>query len=400
MLRCELKKLFSKRINQVVLSVALLLAIVFSLFAIQSMRYCDKEGVLHTGITASRSLAADRNRWKGKLTADKLAEVVKTEKEFAQKYPGGIPDTEYGKMLQSYDDIIRFVVNILTPDSDYNESVLDQLTAGQADNIYAEYEKNIQKMVEDYGKTLEQKKFLEKQYKKVNIPLTYEAKDSWDTMTMYAETYGIVLAVIIGFLVAGIFAEEFQTGAEAVFFSTKYGRSKATKNKIAAGIIITTVVYWVGIGILSLISFGIMGVSGFHTPYQIFQPYSIYAMTYGQYYLLILLCGYIACLFAAVVTMLVTTKMHTASVAICIPFFMYCMMPFIGRMFSSFATFFDLMPNVLMNIIESAKVPTIFQIGNIVFRQIPFVMLIYIVISVILLPFVYRSYSRYGLLKK
>lgn len=92
MLRCELKKLFSKRINQVVLSVALLLAIVFSLFAIQSMRYCDKEGVLHTGITASRSLAADRNRWKGKLTADKIAEVVQGRKELAQKYPGGIPD--------------------------------------------------------------------------------------------------------------------------------------------------------------------------------------------------------------------------------------------------------------------------------------------------------------------
>jgi len=399
-LGCEVKKIFSKKINRVVLSVALLLAIAFSLFAIKSIRYYDKDEVLYTGITASRSLAADRNRWKGELTADKVAEVVKSRKELTEKYPEGIPDTEYGKTIQSYDDIINFVINILTPDSDYDDSVLYQLTDEKVNNIYTEYERNIQKMLKDYGKTLEQKEFLAKQYKKVKMPLAYEAKDSWDTMTLYAETYGIVLAVFIGFLAAGIFAEEFQTRAEAVFFYTKYGRSKATKSKIVAGILMTTIVYWVGIGMLSLISFGVMGVSGFNTPYQIDQPYSIYSMTYGQYYLLILLCGYIACLFAALLTMLITAKMHTASVAICVPFFMYCMIPFIGRALPSFTTFFKLTPNVLMNIIESAKDPTIFQIGNIVFRQIPFVMLIYIVVSVILLPFVYRSYCRYGLSKK
>lgn len=93
----------------------------------------------------------------------------------------------------------------------------------------------------------------------------------------------------------------------------------------------TTVVYWTGMGILSIVSFGVMGTSGFLTPYQIDQPYSIYSMTYGEYYFLILLCGYIASLFSAAITMLVTVKMHSANLAICIPFFLYCMMPFIGR---------------------------------------------------------------------
>lgn len=73
----------------------------------------------------------------------------------------------------------------------------------------------------------------------------------------------------------------------------------------------TTVVYWTGMGILSIVSFGVMGTSGFLTPYQIDQPYSIYSMTYGEYYFLILLCGYIASLFSAAITMLVTVKMHS-----------------------------------------------------------------------------------------
>lgn len=157
-------------------------------------------------------------------------------------------------------------------------------------------------------------------------------------MTMYAQTYVLLMAVIIGFLVAGIFSGEFRPGTEDVF-ATKYGRSKAIKNKIIAGIFVSTVIYWIGVGILSLISFAVMGTSGFFTPYQIDDPYSIYVMTYGEYYLLILVGGYIATMFCAALTMLVTVKMHTPNLAVCIPFFLLCMIPFIARVLPAFDAF-------------------------------------------------------------
>ncbi len=62
--------------------------------------------------------------------------------------------------------------------------------------------------------------------------------------------------------------------------------------------------------------------------------------TFGQYYFAMVLCAYIASLFAASLTMLVTAKMHSRNVAAGIPFFLYCLMPFIGRALSTFATFF------------------------------------------------------------
>lgn len=399
MLKCELKKVFSKKMNWIMISVAFLLAVIFSCFAIGSMRYVDEDGMTHTGLTAARNLAADRNKWEGTLTAEKFTEIVKSRKKLAEKYPEEIPDSEFGKTMQSYDDIINFVVSVFAPDSDYDESILYKLTEKQLENLYTQYKHNIQKMIDEYGKTPEQKKFLKNQYKEIEMPIYYEAKDSWNTMAMYVETYGIILAVIIGFLTSGVFAEEFRNGAEAVFFSTKYGRSKATKNKILAGMLITTIVYWVGMGVLTLISFGIMGMSGFNTPYQIDQPYAIYYMTYGQYYFLMLICGYIASLFAASLTMLVTAKMRTRNVAVVIPFFLYCMLPFIGRALSSFVTFFDLMPNVLLNIMECAKDPSVFQIESVVFRQVPVVMLIYVITSILILPFIYRCFCRYGLKK-
>lgn len=179
----------------------------------------------------------------------------------------------------------------------------------------------MEKMAEEYGKTSVQKKYLEKKYNEIKLPVEYESYSSWDTMIMYVETYSIILAIIVGFICAGIFADDFQTKADAVFFSTKYGRTKAVKTKILAGIATTVMIYCMGIILLSVICFGIMGTSGMNTPYQMYQAYSIYIMSYGQYYLLTVVCGFIASMLAAVVSMLVAAKMHTISVAVCIPFF-------------------------------------------------------------------------------
>ena len=116
--------------------------------------------------------------------------------------------------------------------------------------------------------------------------------------------------------------------------------------------------------------------------------------------MLILVGGYIATMFCAVLTMLVTVKMHTPNLAVCIPFFLLCMMPFIARALPAFDAFFNLLPTVLTNIFNAVRTPNLFQIGPFVFRQISFLMVLYSVLFIVLLPFIYRSYSRYGIKKK
>ena len=383
MFKYELKKIFSKRVNQVLLAAVLVVTIIYSGMAIGSMRYVDEEGQNHTGIESGRLLAENINQWKGELTAEKISEVINDYKTISAKYPDEIPNTEYGKTVQSYYDIYSFVIGIMTPDSEWNESVVYQLSDEQLQNIYTIYQDNMKKIVEEYGTTPEKRSYLESVYKKIEIPFMFEAKDSWTTMTMYAQTYVLLMAVIIGFLVAGIFSGEFRPGTEDVFFATKYGRTKAIKNKIFAGILVSTVTYWIGVGVLSLISFAVMGTSGFFTPYQIDDPYSIYVMTYGEYYLLILVGGYIVTMFCAALTMLVTVKMHTPNLAICIPFFLLCMMPFIARVLPAFDAFFNLLPTVLTNIFNAVRTPILFQIGSFVFRQISLLMFLYILLFIV-----------------
>lgn len=393
MLYLELKRIFSKKINVFVIILAFILAGMFGGFAVTSNRYVDENGAVNTGALAARKLTANRAPWNGTLTTEKLSEVMKQIRESISKSMEE-QDAKFGTTLQPLDEIKSFLISVLTPDSGYDEGVLDQLTEEKIDDFYGIYQENMKQMAAEYGKTPEQKAYLEKQYGKIKLPVTYEAFASWDTMIMYAETYSIILAIIVGFICAGIFADDFQTKADAVFFAAKYGRTKAVKMKILAGLVTTTALYWSGMALLSIICFGIMGDSGVGTPYQMAQAYSIYIMTYGQYYLLTVVCGYIASLLAASLSMLIVARMHTISVAVCIPFFLYCLLPFIGRALSGYTKVFNLIPTILTNVEASARVPLIYQIGKHVFRQIPLVMVMYTVIAIILLPLIYRSFGK------
>ena len=92
MFKYELKKIFSKRVNQVLLAAVLVVTIIYSGMAIGSMRYVDEEGQNHTGIESGRLLAENINQWKGELTAEKISEVINDYKTISAKYPDEIPN--------------------------------------------------------------------------------------------------------------------------------------------------------------------------------------------------------------------------------------------------------------------------------------------------------------------
>lgn len=390
MLKCELKKFFSKKSNKAILIALLLGTVIISFLAASSMSYTDTGGKLATGfskITAGRKIEADKNQWKGELTPEKIADAAKNYHELKQS------NLESEK-TESLLDILYFAAKIYQTETDaILLADLDRLAETDHEHIYDTYADNLQDIAREYAGTPEQEKFLIKQFKKIKLPITYEAYDSWEIMAADAEMYIMILVVVIGFLAAGIIDDEFRTHADKIFFATKYGRSRAIRNKIIVGMLTSTIVYWAIIGILSVISFGLMGVSGFNTSCQIDDPYIMYTMTKGHRYLLVVVCGYIASLLSATVTMLVTAKMHTEKVAVFIPMFMYWVLFIVARLIVTDASYFA--PHILVNMDNATKYYVFFQIGKVVFRLIPFVMVLYVVVSIILLPFIYRSCSRY-----
>ena len=76
MLKLELKRIFSKKINVFAIGLALILAVIFSGFAVTSNRYVDENGNASTGIMATRKLTDNRRAWKGTLTEDELRKAA------------------------------------------------------------------------------------------------------------------------------------------------------------------------------------------------------------------------------------------------------------------------------------------------------------------------------------
>ena len=396
MLKYELKKVLSKRINRVLMVSALLLSVVFSVFAIGSYYYVDADGITHKGISAPRAVIADENRWRGELTPERIGEIVTRYRDIKERYKGQIPDEIFGEEIQSYYDLIPLTSLMLVGEYGDNVDTEAVLSAKESsiESIYDIYKENLQAMSVYNGETPEKSSFIMEQYEKIETPFYYESTSPWKTMYLYVNTFSIVLALIIGFLTAGIFAEEFQYRSAAVFFSAQYGRNKAVLNKIFAGLIIATLVFGCGMGLMSAICFSVTGISGATVPYLLCGPmYAIYPVSCVQMYGIMVLCGYVASLIAASVSMLVASKTRSMSIAVCIPFLMLCVSPFLGRALP-FKTFFSLTPDALVNVLNSAKDPLVYQVGGFVFRQIPFIILFYIAIAIGLLPLVYRNYHR------
>ena len=380
MTKLEIKKVFNNRKNRLLIIAAFLGAIVFSIFAIHSFRFVDANDNITTGISSPRLLIEEKNKWKGEITPDTLSEIIKAYKN--------------GEWQSTY-DIIFSASRMLKGDPVENleGNEISKATLNEINSFYEIYRKNLDLESKDNGDTSKQIDFLQKQYQKIKTPFYYEAADSWETMFLYATTYSLILIIITSFLTSGIFSEEFKYNTFLVFFSTKYGKSKCVKCKIYAGLIVTSLVYWIGISLLSIICFGVMGTSGASTLYQVYSPFSMYVVSMRGLYTIIVLSGYVACLLSGAVSMLIATIFKSSSLAIGFSFVLFFVSPFIGRALP-FRTFFSLTPDQLTNVMNSVRIPYIYQVGNIVFKQIPFIFIFYTCISMLMLPLIYIKYKN------
>ena len=394
MVRCEFQKLFSNSINRILLLVLLIIAVVFSFFSIWSIKFVDKDGNVHNGLSAPRKLNEAKLKYKGALTSDILSEIIQREKNLNKKYGSIISNSLYAANEQKYGDIKDMIVSTLCYDKDFDESVINDLEISEARDIYYIREKNINHMIKEYDNQELKKKYLKRQFQKVHKPFEYAPAESWKTMGLYATTYSMILLVVLSFFSAGLFSEEFKLGADSIFFSTKMGRSRGTKIKIITGMLMASIIYWGAMLIMSIISFGVMGVSGASSPIQIEDSYSIYTYSFAQRYMVIILSGYVGVILSVAITMLVSAKTHSQALSMCFPITLFILSPFIGRVLP-FRKVFSITPDQLINVYNCIKLPLIYQFGEIVIMQIPMLITIYSIVAIIILPFIYRTFSKY-----
>ena len=399
MLQFEIKKIFSKFKNKIAMILLFIILIATSILTMNRVEYVDSDGNASSGILAAGNLRKEINKWAGYLTKDVFEEAAK-ENERINNSPEALSEDiqeqnkAYAKK-QGISGIVELINNAFSEWRDYNGYAIDHVSAREAKQVY---EKRIAVLKEYLNSGEEtftdaQKKFLIQRYENLKTPFYYEYTGGWSALLQNISTFILMLALVIGFLVSGVFSEEFQTKADSIFFSSRLGRNKAVVSKISAGFLITTVLYVVFILLYTAIVLLALGADGANCPIQLDLWRSAYNITFFQAYLLMIAGGYIGTLLAAVISMLVSAMSRSTTTAVIVPFMILCAFPFLSRIITlpGICSYF---PDQLLEVYLSIKDFALVELGGKVMSVVTVIIPVYMAVSLFLLPVLYRVYKK------
>lgn len=399
MLRFEIKKVFSKFKNRMAVVLLLIFLVIVSMLTMNRVGYVDENGNHTSGIQAAKSLSVEKNKWRGYITEKVFAAVVR-ENAAINNSPEALSediseqDKAYARK-QGMSDIAQIVNSAFSEWRDYNYYAIDNVSEQEAGTVYERRISNLKQWLESGEEKFSdsEKDFLIKQYENLDTPFYFEYFDGWSALLQGISTFILILALIIGFLVSGIFSDEFQIKADSIFFSSKLGRNKAILSKMGAGFLITTVFYAVFMLLYTFIVLLTLGTDGANSPIQLDMWRSVYNITFFQAYLFIVAGGYVGTLFAAIIAMIVSASAHSTATAVIMPFIILCAFPFLSRVITlpQICSFF---PDQLLNIFTSIKEIGLVEIGGNVMEIGTAIIPTYLAVCLFLLPVLYGVYKK------
>lgn len=413
MVRFELKKIFGSFGGKI----ALILYIVFLAFTCWSaatgatgrgVYTVDDQGQDVTGPAAVKKIRAAINEWEGVLDEEKIADIIQelrrinaspeynsddmAERDAAYGWQEGIRPIRY-MMIDAYNDSLDVY--------EYNDYYIpESLSPGDANNFYSNRMKLLTQYLETgNGKdkfTDNEKEWLIQHYADWETPIYYDYTLGWQQVLENIQIISGYGALIIGFLVTGIFTKEFRWKADAVYFTTVYGRSKATAAKIKAGFLTVTGLYWGAILIFTLFTLCYFGFDGAGCAIQLIENYweSPYNWTCGGTYLVAILCGYIGNLFVAFVTMYVSAKTKSSTFSVTVSFLAI----FAGWMLEmpeiEALKEITLLPDRLLTAFIYLRRFEVCDLGFTAAGTLPMALAVYGILTILLVPVMYQEFRR------
>lgn len=408
MIRYELKKIFCRRSGRTALLLLAFLVGVTCFFAVD-VSWINERGEEEKGPAAVAALKKAQREWAGDLDEEKIRRVI-AENRRIEETPEGQSETvtesniAYG-WKQGFIEI-RNLLNCSYADKfrEYDYYRADSLKEEEASSFYQNRIRLLKEWLAGDARDLfseNEKEYLIRQYENLSVPFSYDYAMGWIQSIEYAPTVIMITMLILGYLAAGIFSNEFTQKADAVFFSSTYGRSKAVGAKIKGGLLTVTVIYFAVFLLYTGINLCYLGAEGWNMEVQASWTSwkCFYSITMLQEYLLIALGGYIGCLFISALTMLVSAKSRSAVIAVMVPvaliFIPSIVGNFMGNVNSALANkVLGLLPDQLLQTGVALKLFNLYSFGGRIFGAVPVMMVLYLLLTAAILPVLYLEYRN------
>lgn len=408
MVRYELKKIFGSFGGKVTLVLyAAVVVLSCWLAAAGELNvgsvWVNEQGSRETGPAAVKKMQAARAEWTGWLNQDMLTRAVQENARInatpqAQSNDVRQNDIAFG-WKQGFDPIRELINRSYSPGfRHYDYYTADGITAIDEHTFYSNRVKLVREWLNDKSDvgestfTQQEKDYIISQYESLQTPFYMEYHDGWYQLLENGIFIPMMGILILSFALSGIFSGEFKWKADAIYFSTTYGRTKGTSAKIKAGLLLITLLYWAGILVYSLFTLTYLGFGGGNTVIQVRLWKSLYNITMRQAWVLAVSCGYLGNLFLGILTMLISAKTKSAAVAVTMPFVVIFIPVILQGTVDALSTFASLMPSTLLEFYQHLSTFDLVTVFGKVFRVADLCIPLYGLLTLILIPILYREY--------
>lgn len=407
MVRYELKKIFGSFGGKVTLVLyAAVVVLSCWLAAAGDLNvgsvWINEQGNQETGPAAVRKMQAARAEWTGWLDQNMLTRAVQENARINATPEAQSKDTQQKDIAfgwkQGFDPIRELINHAYSPGFRYYDYyTVDGITAIDEHTFYSNRVKLVRQWLDDKSDigesffTQEEKNYIIGQYEALKTPFYMEYHDGWYQLLEKAQFIPMLGILILSFALSGIFASEFKWKSDAIYYSTAYGRTKGTSAKIKAGLLLITLLYWAGTLVYSLFTLAYLGFGGGNCVVQVRLWKSLYNITFLQAWVLTVFCGYIGNLFLGTFTMFVSAKTKSAVVAVSIPFVVIFIPAFLQGM-DSLSTLVSFLPATLLEFYQHLSTFDLVTVFGKVFRVPDLCIPLYILLTLILIPILYREY--------
>lgn len=403
-MKFEIKKVFLRRGNQIAVALLAVLLCVVCFFA-GNISYVNESGETETGFGAVKKLREEQKKWSGPLDEAKIRKVIEENNKISQTPEAQSDDfQENDKAFHKKQGFleIRNLLNYAYAEGfrDYNYFRADSLKPEDASKFYENRIVLLKEWLSGEGKALfseTEKEYLIKKYESLQTPFFYDYVEGWKQLFLYFPTILMILMLVLGYLISGIFAREFQWKADSILFSSMYGKNKAVSAKVKACFYIVTGIYWCTVLLYTGAVLLYLGADGAFCPVQANSSgwKSFYEMTNMEKYILCAVGGYLGCLFISFLTMLVSGKTKSSVAAVVLPFVLLFLPSFLSNInHPAAAGILGLLPDRLLQLAQGTANFTLYEIGGKVLDGIFLLFPVYSVFCALLLPVLKRMYRK------
>lgn len=407
LVKFEYKKIFKRKSTIIVLSLVAIIIIIGTIANYNgNIWHSATEG--EREIIHSKAGIADEKIIKEAIEQNSIM-AANDENYMINEFGKFAHGDAYCKYTMPYENIVNMINTIYEADvsnisvTEIFETInvnlkkpIDSLTADDASKFYNLYKKQTINLLNSRNLSLAEKEKHLQMLSSVKKPFYNDYFGGYAVFAIMLNGLGMVILTAIAICVAPIFSNEYQTRADQIILSSKYGKNKIILAKIFTGITFA-ILTSLATSILFLTAlFCLHGITGYNVSLQFLNYFTTYPLTMLQAVLISILVFVLICMAFAMFIMILSSLFKSTFGVIIISFLMIfvpaCI--YVPYKYRFLYQLVQLLPTKAISF-PSIFSEYLFDLFGAVLTPATFYCIFSILLTIILIPFCYRGFKNH-----